>query len=256
MKKRMLSRVGFTIIAVASLFLASHGYAYDMADYYPLEQGFTWTMQSTWNDDPTSYEDTTTIDGFEDVGGVTTAKWVDDDGGYTCLAFDSEVLGIYKSADDTHDIYITFTPPAALLPAEAEIGQTKSYSSNYTVYINDNPLGTGTFVNAYQLVSVEDVSVPAGDFSGCLRFSYSIVDTKTSGPDLGSRDETYGTFWLAPDVGMVKSQFVQREYEDNVLVEESSVVRVLSSYDRGGGGGGDDGGGCFISAACGFPMAR
>jgi hypothetical protein len=47
-----------------------------------------------------------------------------------------------------------------------------------------------------ELVGVEDVSVPAGDFEGCLKFSFFVYPTSELPSLYGSE-----TFWLAEGVG-------------------------------------------------------
>jgi hypothetical protein len=239
MKRRMLSRLVFTVIAFASVFLVSHSFAYDVADYYPLGQGFSWTYQETENGSTEEY--TETIDGSEDVNGVTTKKLVRDSGVYACLLFDSEALKLYKEVAAGIG-YLIYDPPHGYFPAEADIGQTSSYFSGWTQYdLSDSPVNGGTIGSSLTLEAVEDVSVPAGNFSGCLRFYYLRQVSEVT----GEIDIIEGTAYLAPDVGVVKDEYTYKEYDDQGgLVEEWAGVKNLVSYTpAGGGGGGDTGGG-------------
>jgi hypothetical protein len=239
MKRRMLSRLVFIVIAFASVFLVSHSFAYDIADYYPLVQGFSWTYQETENGSTEEY--TETIDGSEDVNGVTTKKQVRDDGAYVCLLFDSEALKLYKEVAPRFG-YLIYDPPHGYFPAEADIGQTSSYSSGWTLYdLSDSPTDGGTIGSSLTLEAVEDVSVPAGNFPGCLRFYYL---RQYNSQVTGEIDIIEGTVYLAPDVGMVKDEYTYQEYDDQgVLVDEWTGVKNLVSYNPSGGGGGGDAGG-------------
>ncbi len=44
-EKRALSGFLFTVIALLPMVIAANGLAYDINDYFPLDQGFTWTYE-------------------------------------------------------------------------------------------------------------------------------------------------------------------------------------------------------------------
>lgn len=250
MKKGAKFGLVVTVIAFSSMFLSTTGFADDIADYFPLDQGFTWTYEITSNG--STYEEVNTIDGTEEVGGVTTTKMVDDDGSYTCYAIDSQGLRLYKGGRQGY--YMIFDPPQLFFPAEVIVGKSFTQVSNYTLYMNDTADSSGTVEINGMLETVEDVSVPAGNFSGCLKIQYTV---KQYDGGIPGYTETDTTIWLAPDVGIVKRERTQTEYDgtgQSSGVPDSALV--LLSYDapdNDGGGGGDGGGGCFIHSILGWP---
>lgn len=237
MKKKMVSRPVLIVIALASVFLVSNGFAYTIADYYPLAQGFTWTYQETENGLTEEY--TVTNSGFEDVNGVTTTKQVMNDGTYACLLFDSEALKIYKEVAPGFG-YVMYVPPHGYFPAEAGSGPIYEYSSEWTLY--DDPSGavidTGTTIHSLELAGVGPVSVPAGNFTGCLGFPYERRINYVS----GDYDIITGVVFLAPGVGIVKDDYLYQEFNDqDELIAQWNGAQNLLSYNPFGGGGGGGG---------------
>jgi len=240
MKKRMFITTVFivTFLAVltsASLFPAHKSFAdepsyYNLADYYPLTQGSTWTYEVTENGGPPETE-IITVNGFEAVGGVKTAKVVDEDGGYECEVFDSEGHKEYKWYDPSLG-YGIFNPPYNEFPAQMYVGQTHVNESTEKIYnLNGQLLGKAPGTVFVTLEGLEAVSVPAGDFLDCLKLTYY-----GSGEFIGVipgwkswTDE--GTYWLANGVGTIKEISIERIYNDQgQLVEEWSSTDELISY--------------------------
>jgi len=97
------------------------------------------------------------------------------------------------------------SPGSTRTPVDPIVVGASSMSANSTIangtQINDTPAGgapvfIGTLVDARVAVGLEDVSVPAGNFTGCLK--YSIIRQSTG----------FGQFqrvtWTCPGVGEVK----------------------------------------------------
>jgi hypothetical protein len=68
------------------------------------------------------------------------------------------------------------------------------------------------------------VVVPAGPFINCIRIKASGKTTPDSSGTVVSIDEDY---WLAPDVGMVKSIYTEKASDST---REASVVRELEEF--------------------------
>lgn len=253
MKKGAQFGLVFTVIAFSSMFLSTNGFAYDIADYFPLDQGFTWTYEDTSNG--STSEEIQTIDGTEEVGGVTRTKMVDDDGNYQHFAIHSQALALYK-AGGRQEHYMIFDPPMMYFPADVEVGDSFGQHSDYTGYVNDVASSSGTVDTSGELLAVEDVSVPAGNFSGCLKFWYFVIQRESGVP--GHMDsETI--IWLAPDVGIVKSNGKVTEYDgpgqiSDIFYQESVLLSYDASDENDGGGGGGGGGGCFIHSVLGWSV--
>lgn len=96
---------------------------------------------------------------------------------------------------------IRFDSPDILLPRKMGIGETVQGSSSYTrLDASGSETATGTLDRALTLAGVEEVTVRAGTFPGSLRFLETVSwDEGQAG--YGSRERT---FWLAPNVGLIK----------------------------------------------------
>jgi hypothetical protein len=236
MKKRLLFTPVFIVtflatLALLSLFPAHKGFAegptyYNFADFYPMTQGSTWTYQ--WTENGYSGTATLTINGFERVNEVRTAKFFDEDDNYNCKALDPEGLKLYKEFDFEWG-YTIYTPPFKQIPAQMYVGQTHKSSSIAKEYDPDGTLEyEAKETTSVTLEGLEDVTVPAGSFTNCLKFSR--FDTRE--PSFGWLRTEGGTFWLARDVGLVKEVTTKRSYDDQgQLVDESTSMDELSAYN-------------------------
>jgi len=200
-KKRVSKAVLVTGVLVLAL-LAHQSHAYDLAEYYPLTQGFLWQYRET-EDGHQEYR-TEYIEGYEEVQGVTTVKRLELDGEYECLLFDP-VQGLleYKDCEPWWG-YELYDPPLNYLPAQMDVGETHSGSSTATMFDpSGQPAGTATIDYSVTLEGVESIRVSAGYFYECLRFS--ITDSWDSGEQ--GKEEGQGTSWLAKGVGLVKEEW-------------------------------------------------
>ena len=239
MKKRLLFTPGFIVtflatLALLSLFPAHKGFAegptyYNFADFYPMTQGSTWTYQ--WTENGESGAATSTINGFERVKGVRTAKFFYD-GDYNCEAFDSKGLKLYKEYDVGWG-YTIYNPPFKQIPAQMYVGQTHKSSSISEEYdLNGKLIWEAKDTTSVTLEALEDVTVPAGSFTNCLKFSWFDTWEPSSGSLSGWLGTGEGTSWLARDVGLVKEVETERLYDDQgQLVDESTSMDELTSYN-------------------------
>ena len=88
-----------------------------------------------------------------------------------------------------------------------------------------------------EILAKESVFVPAGEFRNCLKVRYTVQNVD----DKSLRDE-YAVLWLAPNVGLVKSE--SKEYKNIVLSELASysiknlpaiVLTIVSTSPTDGG---------------------
>ena len=97
--------------------------------------------------------------------------------------------------------YCIYDTPEILLPKTMEVGETFQGSSSYTRYdAGDNEIASGTSERELTLAGMEEVTVRAGTFAECLKFTET-VSWEEGQASYGSCERT---FWLAPDVGLVK----------------------------------------------------
>jgi len=202
------------LIFMVVTFMRGNVSAYDMAEYFPLNQGDTWIYAGTTNHPLETiylpYSEKRVINGTEVVNGVeTTKKWLGPEIGnnYWCWAIDSEGVKKHKWYHEGFGYYIVYDPPEIYFPARLDVGETYQGSFAATVYSidDDSILYTVTGNNSITLESVEDVTVIAGRFKDCLKF---IFFEKWQTTDGSMARETEQTIWYARNVGLISGTSV------------------------------------------------
>ena len=176
---------------------------YRIADYFPLAQGDTWTIREE-DDEGISFT-IRTISGTEYIAGVNAPKMIDEDGDYDLFTNSNGITHYkYKSCDvdenpDCGWSQEVFNPPVVLIPAEISIGSIYTFNSTYnytecTGFSESAPFSVETRVEG-----LEDVTVPAGTFTDCLKININKI---INYPNTPFSNEI--TLWLAKGVGEVK----------------------------------------------------
>lgn len=189
MKKwSLLSFLLFMLIG--SLSTAASSFAYDLLDYYPLTVGSHWEEA---NDDyVTIIEDYGQINGRSAIAmrSYESDPFVRDED--VIMSYDSNYL--YFDAIQEYDNDMGYGPglyqfnPPVQIKRNLSIGETTSFSTTMVV-----PDGRTTQISdSYQLVRVESVSVPAGNFPDCL-----VLEQRVNG-------NIKDIYWWARGVGYVK----------------------------------------------------
>ena len=192
LKKHLIT---VALIFFVMTFLRGNVSAYDMAEYFPLNQGDEWIYLNNFPYDgrlPVKK----VIDGTELVNGVETIKFENGD----CYAMDSEGLKMYKW-NEPGPMYLIFDPPRIIFPAQFDVGETylgsisaKVYSSDDDTFLDLTLTGNNTVI----LKSVEDVTVPAGTFKDCLKiYTYMTLQP-------GDYNVVETTEWYARNIGLIK----------------------------------------------------
>jgi len=195
LKKHLIT---VALIFFVMTFLRGNVSAYDMAEYFPLNQGDEWIYLNNFPYDgrlPVKK----VIDGTELVNGVETIKFENGD----CYAMDSEGLKMYKW-NEPGPMYLIFDPPRIIFPAQFDVGETylgsisaKVYSSDDDTFLDLTLTGNNTVI----LKSVEDVTVPAGTFKDCLKiYTYMTLQP-------GDYNVVETTEWYARNIGLIKRIF-------------------------------------------------
>lgn len=193
-------------IFTVMIFWGGNVAAYDMVEYFPLNQGDEWIYINNYFGDG-QLPVKTVIEGTELVNGVETIKF-----GGSCYVMDSEGLKKYKQGVPG-DNYLIFDPPRIIFPAQFDVGETYLNSVSAKVYSSDDTLtdiypGNDTVI----LGNVNDVTVPAGTFKDCLKiYTYSSLFLEHYGGVIK-------TEWYARNIGLIKS-----------IDYDCSVVNVLLS---------------------------
>jgi hypothetical protein len=173
---------------------------FQIAEYFPLEQGDTWTYR-----EEDSELTTQTISGTENIGGVDAPKKIDEDGDYE-LFTNSNGITLYKhyDADDISGCgwsERTFIPPVTLVPAEISIGSIHTSNSTYNYTECTGFSESASISLETTVVGFEDVTVTAGTFKDCLKIKMEIT-VNLPNDQVSIIDQT---LWHAKGVGEVKS---------------------------------------------------
>lgn len=195
--------------------------AYDVAEYFPLNQGDEWIGLRKLNLAKLVVNGTELIDGVETVkrdASLVLRGAVGSD----CHAVDSEGVKFYRSYFTGANLVVTYDPPLLIIPY---LEEGEFYAESVTA--SDHSIDDGAFLKSYtvihmvSLATVENVKVLAGTFEDCLKF----YESYTYLYDDGATVKTYSYItWYARNVGMVKS------YEwvaENDKFIGNSVVRLL-----------------------------
>lgn len=178
---------------------------YKTADYYPLAQGDTWTYQGPYTQTQVPGFLNKAVSGTETIDSVIATKVLIEFGGdYELWTVDSNGITYYKDYHNppsgwSQEVY---DPPLNYLPAEVSIGTIKSH--NFRVYFTDS---TGASEMAQlsgetTVVALEDVTVPAGTFTDCLKTETTHTLISSTIPEITYNVKT--TLWVAKAVGVVK----------------------------------------------------
>ena len=181
--------------------------AYDMSEYYPINQGDEWIYSATVNKIPTLMK--WTINGTEVVNEENTIKVqasspFSKEGDYICIVMDSSGCNIFKELRASSGVMFLYDEtPLLFFPAQFEnVGESHQQSFSYGIYSTDDGsfMATADKNSTVSLESVENVTVPGGTFENCLKI--------TNAGSFQVSDNWYGEFdyayWYALNVGLIK----------------------------------------------------
>ena len=158
---------------------------HNLKDYFPLQLGDNWTYSN--GQEKKSF----VVNGEEETFTEEMSLSVMEDGGeYTCYLWKDNGLIFYRRADITGP-YRADTP-SLWLPPSLTVGESITSTIPITIYTTE----TGIVLRQYglnrtvTLNNTEEITVPAGTFTNCLKIEIS-----------GDNNET---MWLAEGVGRVK----------------------------------------------------
>jgi hypothetical protein len=195
------------------------GTTFTISEYFPLEQGNTWTYRE--EDDDLTVK---TISGTEKINAVDAAKMIDEDGDYS-LWTNTNGLVWYKEydADDIPGCgwkQQLFNPPIHASDPVVSVGST--YAS-YTVLTKIDCTGSSATASVsyeFSIEGIENVTVPAGTFNNCLRIK-GILSMN------GGAQTSELTIWLAKGVGEVKEISVSKQNGITVNIWSRNLVSAV-----------------------------
>ncbi|MBS1113033.1 MAG: ompB-2 [Nitrospirae bacterium] len=175
---------------------------FNIAEYFPLGQGDTWTYR-----EGDTELTTRTVSGTQKINDVNAVKVIDEDGDYQ-LWTNSNGIVWYKEydADDIPGCgweQLIFSPPIHASDPLVSVGS--SYISNTTLAETDctGKSSTTSFSYEFTIDGIEDVTVPAGTFSECLKITGIMTVNGTS-------QTTEQSIWLSKGVGQIKTISVDK----------------------------------------------
>jgi len=226
-----------TVLLVA--LLCAFANMVDAQNYYPVDIGNTWVLESTDGAERTTY----TIEATdESVNGeqarilkITTAVLGTSTVRTSTFLFqvDEEGMKLHGIVAELGDVFgvarVEFSPPAIFFPPMLQLGEIWETQGETEA----NIVGAVTISSVNEVVAVEDVVTPAGTFENCLKIR---VRSKTIAALGVSRSTSYQ--WLAPDHGPVKFETDQdivfelvrsnlRATEMPYDVNADSIVNIL-----------------------------
>lgn len=210
--------------------VSQEGVSINLADYWPMKDGDARTWHE-WGSKQDGYswdeQETETVAGTVTFNGYAAKKVVDlgdDEADY--FAIGPEGLYYYGSQEWEGAVFETETlDPPLYLPSPMLGGVPVTQ----TVVKTESPSGeieTTQYTSTF--LGFEDVTVPAGHFTGCA--VVFVQERVLSGEDTGEYDST--TLWFAKGIGLVREQGTDYEVEDGPLDE--SYQRELVSAVVGG----------------------
>lgn len=189
---------------------------YRFVEYYPLGQGDTWSYSSNGD----SWQQT--VSGTETIDGVQAVKLQDDSGGYILLT-NTNGRTVYKEyqQEDGGWWQILYSPPLSFGSSRISVGDRYTFSSTMTYSDSAGFTDTGTISGEVVLEGFEDVTVPAGTFSQCLKLKATVTFTF---PDGSSAFEV--TIFLAKGVGEVKNVDLDAGVTETTELQSATVGGV------------------------------
>jgi hypothetical protein len=185
---------------------------YRIAEYYPLGQGDTWTYRNSEG----SRQDT--VAGTETIDGVQAVKVQRDDGSYI-LVTNTNGITQYKEYQQENGGWeqMVYSPPLSISSSEMSVGDRHTFRSTMTYSDSGGFTDTATVSGETTLEGFEDVTVPAGTFSQCLKLKTTLTFTF---PEGSFTIEV--TVFLAKGVGEVKN--IDQSTDDGVVVTETTEL--------------------------------
>ncbi len=184
------------------------GTTYQIADYFPMAGSWETDQRTLFMGIKDRELNGVVVKELMDTSSPKALYWTCDENGLRNHGgYDP---GIDRDVED--EIYIESTP---IIFAEASV---KIGDKNVTTLVDDE----GTEYVSVELEGVEEIKVPAGTFSDCLRFRATFW---TEGQNEG--DNGYETIWLARNVGFAKSV---NEIGESMFFSPANETRQLLSY--------------------------
>ena len=198
-------------------------------NYYPVDVGNTWTLESEDGTERITYAIGTTDERFNGKQGrtlnITTAVLgtSTENTSTFSMQVDEEGIKLHRIVTVLGEVFgeirVEFSPPATFFPPTLQLGETWETHGETRV----NLVGPVTVSSVNEVIAIENIDTPAGTFENCLKIR---VSTKTTAALGITRSTTYQ--WLAPNLGPIKFQTDQ-----DIVFElvSSNLIATEQPYD-------------------------
>ena len=198
-------------------------------NYYPVDIGNTWVLESTDGAERSTYTIEATDERFNGEQ-VRTLKIIAEVLGTSTVNTSTFFIQVAEEGMKLHgivaelgDIFgvarVEFSPPTVFFPPTLQLGAIWETQGETEA----NIVGPLTISSVNEVVAIEDVTTPAGTFEDCLKIR---VRSKIIAALGISRSTSYQ--WLAPDQGPVKF-----ETDQDIVFElvDSNLFTTEMPYD-------------------------
>ena len=184
---------------------------FQVAQYFPLTSSWETDNWTLFIDERQHDVNGTMTKAMVDTSQPTVFYWTCDDDG----------LRLHRYIDEDEGP-LDFSPPILIAAAVAKVGDR--WEGTYTVK-TEAGIDLGQIKITSEIVGIEDVSVPAGDFADCFKVEVAELDPID--------DSLYWkeTWWLAEGVGLVKIVYSPESVdEDGIFAGKGEETRQLLGY--------------------------
>ena len=182
-------------------------------NYYPLEVGNTWVLESTDGAEKLTYsitgpevineQELQLLNIITSLTNDPTGAPIDHDKYFVTL--NDEGILLHQTMTDEGAFGIaeaTFDPPATFFPTALPLGHQWQVVTETELQLVGPVVSTSTL----EVIAIEDVETPAGTFQNCVKLD---IKRKVDTAAIVTRYEFLQ--WLAPDVGPIKFQNVLQD---------------------------------------------
>jgi hypothetical protein len=207
---------------------------FSAAEYFPLDQGDTWTYTSAGVRNGEPFEDepwSQTISGTANVGHEVYAKMLEDDGDYTLFSNSNgvktaEEYEIGNDGGSSLESVDTFKPPVEYIPARFSIGTTHTFKAVLNHRDSSGLKATANIDGQSVVEGVESIAVPAGNFADCVRIR---VTRNLTAPTMNHSESSDMTIWLARGIGIVKQTSSSVETSGEQVDTQTDTDELIST---------------------------
>ncbi|GAB4345032.1 MAG: hypothetical protein Kow0099_24940 [Candidatus Abyssubacteria bacterium] len=197
-------------------------FTFRASEYYPLDQGRSWTY--TLSSGGTL---TLAVNGTDQICDLPCIRLEASDGSVTNWISDDTGIWMtrYANPDGSRTLWC---PPMKVTPPQLYLGTQSLYPFTDAPFgMEGYQFGSHDGWSSFVVKGIEDLTVPAGVFTDCLRATFVYNYTDTWSGMVGLRTEE---IWFAQGVGMVKRIKTEVAALDSGIFGSAIEIYLLQSY--------------------------